>query len=437
MHTPVSYGTGSSLWSTNAGKLAGASSSSSDCAERSTCASIRLPSLSLMESDPVYAPPGGVVREYQQAGWKQDRSPIVCSSSLEPDGHLYRSERPQSAAMQARPPCCKWYHRYFFASKSLVLVLVINALFSTALYGVSSEVLKLVIGPEFVLARNLVIHGVTQILFPVAGHLADCYVGKHNVIRFSLWVGWVGFAVMGVFFSIETFDDRLSTLNQFFLMPLTFILLSVSYISFTATIIPFGMDQLQGASHVHYRSFFCWWYWTMNVGVIIVNVPQYCQTRTEMGVTIQAEIGVVCLSLALILDALFKHWFTIEPKSSRNPLKQIFRILLEMRGGKRAHWIPSSVRHELDLRRLSRLDLVKRRYGGNCETEEVEDVRTFFRMLLVLCAVGLPIFSYAGVILFLPNSLFLNTEYHFLFHGIPCRMISQLSFHTAMSKGVE
>ena len=137
----------------------------------------------------------------------------------------------------------------------------------------------------------------------------------------------------------------------------------------------------------------------MNVGVILVNVPQYCQTRTELGITIQAEIGVVCLSCALILDALLKHWFTIEPKSSRNPLKQIFRILLEMREGKRSHWIPSSVRHELDLRRLSRLDLVKRRYGGNCETEEVEDVRTFFRMLLVLCAVGLPIFSYAGVII--------------------------------------
>ena len=408
MHTPVSYGTGSSIWSTNAGKLAG-TSSSSGYGERKTCASIGLPSLSLMESDPVYAPPGGVVREYQQAGWKQDRSPIVCSP-LE-SGVLNRSERPQSSP-QRKLRCCKWYHRYFFASKSLVLVLLINAFFSTALYGVSSEVLKLVIGPEFVLVRNLVIHGVTQIFFPVAGYLADCYVGKHNVIRFSLWVGWVGFAVMGIFFSIETFDDRLRILNQFFLMPLIFVLLSISYISFTATIIPFGMDQLQGASHVHYCSFFCWWYWTMNVGVILVNVPQYCQTRKEMGITIQAEIGVVCLSFALILDALFKHWFTIEPKSSQNPLKQIFRILLEMRERKKSHWIPSSVRHELDLRRLSRLDLVKRRYGGNCETEEVEDVRTFFRMLLVLCAVGLPIFSYAGVI-FIICSLF---QAYLLFH---------------------
>ena len=390
MDTPVSYGTGSSLWSTNAGKLTG-SSTTTTSSGGGRVASIMLPSLSLLESDPVYAPPGGVVREYQQAGWKkQDRSPIVCSSSANTDGpYVAEKKRPSFR--------CRFYHRYFFHSKSLVLVLLINALFSTALYGVSSEVLKLVIGPEFVLARNLVIHGVTQVVFPLAGHLADCYVGKHNLIRFSLWVGWVGFAIMGIFFSIETFNDRMTVVNQFFLMPLIFILLSISYVCFTATIIPFGMDQLQGASHIHYRSFFCWWYWTLNVGVIIVNVPQYCQTRTELGVTIQAEIGLVCLSAALVLDALFRHWFTIEPKSSRNPIKQICKVLKEMREGGRPHWIPSSVRHELDLRKLSRLDLVKKRYGGKCETEEVEDVRTFFRMLLVLCAVGLPIFSYAGV----------------------------------------
>ena len=389
METPVSYGTGSSLWSTNAGKLAGSSTTTTSSGGGGCrVASIMLPSLSLLESDPVYAPPGGVVREYQQAGWKkQDRSPIVCSSSANTD--VAEKKRPSFR--------CRFYHRYFFSSKSLVLVLLINALFSTALYGVSSEVLKLVIGPEFVLARNLVIHGVTQVVFPLAGHLADCYVGKHNLIRFSLWVGWVGFAIMGIFFSIETFNDRMAVVNQFFLMPLIFILLSISYVCFTATIIPFGMDQLQGASHVHYRSFFCWWYWTLNVGVIIVNVPQYCQTRTELGVTIQAEIGLVCLSAALVLDALFRHWFTIEPKSSRNPIKQICKVLMEMREGGKPHWIPSSVRHELDLRKLSRLDLVKKRYGGKCETEEVEDVRTFFRMLLLLCAVGLPIFSYAGV----------------------------------------
>ena len=403
MHSPVeSYGTrSSSLWTTNVEKLSKDSSRGTGSGEsgRGASAIVMLPSLSrtsLLESDPVYAPPGGVVREYQRAGWKHARSPSVCSSSV--DGGLCRSDDP--LGMARGKSCCGRYQRYFFISKSLVLVLFINVLFSTALYGVTSEVLKLIIGSEYLLVRNLIIHGVTQITFPVAGHLADCYVGKHNVIRFSLWIGWLGFAAMGIFFSVETFNDKLNTANQYFIMPLIFILLSLSYICFTATVIPFGMDQLQGASHVHYRSFFYWWYWTLNIGVILVNVPQYSQrTRLELGVTIQAEIGIVCLSAAIILDALFKHWFVIEPRSSKNPIKQIYHILLfASRAGRNiVHWIPSSVRHELDLRRLSRLDLVKKRYGGRYETEEVEDVRTFFRILLVLCSVGLPIFSYTGV----------------------------------------
>ena len=402
--TAVSYGTGRSSWSTNIGKPAGGEDRGGNGHHRGNGASgsagsVVVPSLSLLESDPLYAPPGGVVQEYRQAGWTQDRSRIVCSSSI--DGNCCSAKALPSGTSSPREgskPCCRWYDGYFFASKALVLVLLVNALFSTALYGVTSEVLKLVIGPEFVLVRNLTIHGITQILFPVAGHLADCYVGKYNVIRFSLWTGWVGFAVMGIFFSLETFNDHISILNQYFIMPIVFMLLSVSYICFTATVIPFGMDQLQGASHVHFRSFFCWWYWTWNVGVILVNVPQYCQTRTELGVTIQAEIGVVCLSAALILDALFKHWFVIEPKSSKNPIRQIVRVLREVRSGKKTtHWIPSSVRHELDLRQLSRLDLMKKRYGGKYEAEEVEDVCMFFRIMLVLCSVGLPIFSYAGV----------------------------------------
>lgn len=401
MHTStaVSYGTGRSSWSTNIGKPASGDGRRSNGGVAGSAGSVVLPSLPLLESDPLYAPPGGVVQEYRQAGWTQDRSPIVCSSPI--DGLSARSDRaaPLGASLprESFKPCCRWYHRYFFASKALLLVLLINALFSTALYGVTSEVLKLIIGAEFVLVRNLVIHGITQIMFPVAGHLADCYVGKYNVIRFSLWVGWLGFAIMGVFFSIETFNDQVSFLNKYFIMPVIFMLMSVAYICFTATVIPFGMDQLQGASHIHFRSFFCWWYWTWNAGVILVNVPQYCQTRTAMGVTIQAQIGIVCLSAALILDALFKHWFVVEPKSSKNPIKQIIRVLREMKSRKKKHWIPSSVRHELDLCQLSRLDLVKKRYGGKYEAEEVEDVRTFFRIVLVLCSVGLPIFSYAGV----------------------------------------
>ena len=294
--------------------------------------------------------------------------------------------------------CRKIYHQYFFVSKALYLVLLLNGLFSTALYGVTSEVLKVILGDEFVLTRNLVNHGVTQILFPVAGHIADTYIGRHNIIRFSLWLAWVGFAIMSISFSLDSFDDDISMTNRFAILPVSFTLLTISNVCFMSNIIPFGMDQLQGASHVHYRSFFYWWYWTLNAGVLVVNIPQYCTGKVEMSVTIQSGIGIICVSAALILDVLLKHWFVIEPSSLKsNPLQQSVKILRPIATAPKTQRVPSAVRHELDMGQLSRLDLAKSRYGGKYETEEVEDVRTFFRIVLVLCSVGFPVFSYAGV----------------------------------------
>lgn len=295
--------------------------------------------------------------------------------------------------------CSNVYHQYFIKSKSLVVVLLLNALFSTAIYGVTSEILKIIFGTEYVLSRLLILHGVTQILFPIAGHIADTYVGRHNVIRFSLWVAWLGFAILGIAFSLDGYNNQIGLANRYVVLPLTFALLSISYVCFVSNIIPFGLDQLQGASHIHYSSFFNWWYWTLNVGVVIVNVPNYCTDKVEMSILVQAEIGSVCISLAIVLDALLKHWFVIEPTSrKRNPLSLIASVLRHAaKSKKNALLVPSTVRHELDLCKFSRMDSIKKRYGGEFDTEQVEDVRTFFRMLLVLFCVGFSVFSYSTV----------------------------------------
>ena len=297
--------------------------------------------------------------------------------------------------------CCQpkqIYRQYFFFSKSLIVVLMINALYATAVFGVTTEVLKAIIGPEYLLLRTLLIHGVTQIMFPVAGHLADLYIGRHNIIRFSLWIAWLALALLGLAFAFDGFDNRLHTLTQYLAFPLAAIVLSVSYVCFMSNIIPFGLDQLQGASHIHFSSFFYWWYWTLNIGFI--NIPQYCRHSMEIDVLIQAEIGLVCVSLAIILDALLKHWFVIEPISKKvNPLLQIAAILKDACKASKTHSqrIPSVVFHEINIQRFGRLDRIKKRYGGKYETEEVENVKTFFRILLVLLGVGLSTMIYAGV----------------------------------------
>ena len=295
--------------------------------------------------------------------------------------------------------CCQisqTYKQHFFFSKSLVLVLLLNALFSTAVFGVTTEVVKLIIGAEYLLLRTLMIHGITQVMFPIGGHLADLYVGRHNMIRFSLWMAWLGLALLGLTFALDGYINEINPFTRFVIFPSTAILLSISYVCFMSNIIPLGLDQLQGASHVHYSSFFYWWYWTLNIGFI--NIPQYCKNNVEIDVLIQAGIGLVLITIAIVLDALFKHWLVIEPICKKaNPLVQIMRILKDACRQSKNQRIPSVVFHEVNIQQFGRMDRMKKRYGGKYETEQVEDVKTFFRVLLVLTGIGFSTLIYTGV----------------------------------------
>ena len=295
--------------------------------------------------------------------------------------------------------CSKVYKEHFIRRKSVVVVLLLNALLCGAMYGVNSEILKTALGTEYVLSRLLVLHGLTQILFPIVGHIADTYTGRYNMIRFGLWLAWVGFAVLGVSFSFGDYNDHVNLANRYITLPLTFLLLIVAYVCFMTNIIPFGLDQLQGASHVHFSSFFNWWYWSMTVGVALVNIPSYCRDRIGLNIVVRAEIGLVCISLAIVLCVLSKDWLTIEPACKKsNPLQQIMSVLKRAAYAKKSTLlVPNTVRHEVDLCNFSRMDSIKKRYGGEFETEQVEDVKTFFRLLLVLISVGFPIFSYSTV----------------------------------------
>ena len=82
--------------------------------------------------------------------------------------------------------------------------------------------------------------------------------------------------------------------------------------------------------------------------------------------------------------------FIIEPKSPQS-LRIIYSVL-KFETKNKAPLIWSTLTYwEEDL--PSRLDLGKSRYGGPFTTEQVEDVKTFFRLLLVILPVWVAVFS--------------------------------------------
>ena len=98
--------------------------------------------------------------------------------------------------------CCDCkviYNKYFFWSKAVALVLFINALFSIAIFGLTSKILTIILGSDSILTQLAIGCGVTQMLFPIAGHIADIYIRRHNVIRFGLGCAWIGYSCDGFF----------------------------------------------------------------------------------------------------------------------------------------------------------------------------------------------------------------------------------------------
>lgn len=295
--------------------------------------------------------------------------------------------------------CKSIYQKYFFWKKAVVLVLIINALFSTAIYGVTTKLLQFILGSESTFTPAAITYGIAQILFPIIGNVSDTYICRHKVIQFSAWSAWVSLAILGVALSIDSGKDGLNIANQYVILPAVFVAISISFICFMSNIIPFALDQMQGASHVHYSSFFYWWYWTLNIGIVMVHTPDYCTNEFELGFLIQVEIALVCITIALILHVLFEHWLVIEPHDSKpkNPILYICQVVgyvLKPPGNQR---VPSAVQHELDLSGCNRLQLAKKRFGGRFETEQVENTRTFFYVVSVLISVGFILVPYFGV----------------------------------------
>ena len=97
----------------------------------------------------------------------------------------------------------------------------------------------------------------------------------------------------------------------------------------------------------------------------------------------------VLLIVLLTISWKKRHWFYIEPGHT-NPYKTVFKV------------IKFAKKHKYPLQRSaftygdnylpSRIDFAKQRYGGPFTTEQVENVKTFVRIVIVLLTVG-PLFT--------------------------------------------
>ena len=269
--------------------------------------------------------------------------------------------------------------------KGAILLLIWTALLhSVSIYGYylvmyirdAHSILGIVL-VVIVIARAL-----TYLLYPVAGLLGELYWSRYKVMitgNVLAVLGTIALMIALIIYQIYT------TNSDSYVIILVTIAASIGIILyqfglglFEANAIQFGVDQLQFASNDEISKFVNWYYWALNILQLIP--PAFIIKKFNYHVLF-IGFGLLVVVCGLFCTCCKRHYVREPIRRRVNPITHIFKVLRYAR------------RHTVPVLRSaftygegppSRLDLAKERYGGPYTTEEVEDVKSFGRILLVL-----------------------------------------------------
>ena len=252
-------------------------------------------------------------------------------------------------------------------NKGAVLILILSYLvtnvYSYILYAASRQI------------STQAILGITGLTLPLAGWLADVRYGRYNVLSFCLWMMWISSLLLTLTLVVADFTNFK---HENILVVTILIPLGIGWGGFQANVIQFGIDQLTDASTRELKSFIAWYSWT-----IIANqmVLYYILTCVQYEQLLNSFLICCSVTVALTLKLLFKSVLVKEP-ITHNPCKLVYQV------------ISYAIKHKYPRLRSaftycedvipSRIDFGKSKYGGPFTTEQVENVKTLLRIIVVL-----------------------------------------------------
>ena len=281
-----------------------------------------------------------------------------------------------STQEKLRACCMPRYKMRRIKNKGATAVLVLCYLMISALYLLISVSDHDLPHPQ----AWLMTFGITTSL---AGWLADAFIGRYKVIRCSILMTWLFMIIAAVSSVIAQLEDRYYKYNAKILLVI-FSLMSIGIGGFQANIIQFGLDQLHDASTTEITSFIIWYVCTLFSAIIVVTINYLCLNE-------QYKLFIhlfTCANLTLAVLLLFccNHWLVKEP-AAQNPFKLVYKVIKYAIKTKHPRHRSAFTYCEDDL--PSRIDFGKSKYGGPFTTEQVEDVKTFLRLLPLIIVSGI------------------------------------------------
>ncbi len=211
-----------------------------------------------------------------------------------------------------------------------------------------------------------------------AGWLADVYLGRYKVIQWGMRIMWVGSVLATLSSVVAQLVDSYESINKK-VTEAILILQAIGLAGYQTNIFQFGIDQLPDASTNAIKSFIIWFVWSYFTGVIAGHYIYKCISE-EYHVVGQFFISA-CLTIALVLSFLLNNILIKEPMM-QNPYKLVYKVIKYAFKNKHPQCRSAFTYWEDEL--PSRIDFGKSKYGGPFTTEQVEDVKTFLRVLAIV-----------------------------------------------------
>ena len=252
--------------------------------------------------------------------------------------------------------------------------------------------------------------GLALLAYPICGWIAEVNNCQGKMIKWSFLVNMTG----GILIVIQTtitiiYVDPHSKVYGIVADGISCVAIIVGLVGlgmYEANAIQFGMDQLMEASSEQLSSFIHWYFWSVHVAKLLVfymtiggfvymndckiqgkDLSNLRQIKNSLNYYL--FLIIISLSIVQILAVSFGYIITswsrlhhIENQQSRNSLKIIFQVLKYSYHHKYPERRSAFTYWENDI--PSRIDLGKEKYGGPFAYEQVEDVKTFFRLLLLI-----------------------------------------------------
>ena len=284
--------------------------------------------------------------------------------------------------------CCCSYKPRKFSSKGAVLVLVwqyavVSGLSFTAEYNDQL--------PDWIQytlqALALLVLVLTAV---ISGWLADIRLGRSKVVQTGLVLTWVGMLLKITGHTLtELYDSPYITILSFTGVCIT----NIGTAAFLTNALQFGLEQMPDASSDAITAFISWYIIATLAGIatseILVKLLKCLSIKW-----LSTDILFPLISIAVCSKFLFSHWL-LDHRQNHNPLKTVYRVLKFAKQHK--YPVNRSAFTYWEEEIPSRIDLGKTKYGGPFTTEEVEDVKTFFRILTLLGILSVFILVYVPI----------------------------------------